>query len=204
MPLSSCALWQVRVTDGELSDTATVTIKIGNVIETPEVEITIAETVDSTWKSPDTLYINTTDLCVEWEARNKKSGATLKDTTECMLLEEGENIIVKKFEDPSMDFPGYDTLVVYVSKATPIVSIRKAEDDASVPNIFTVVEESAQADTAFYVNERKNDIIVTVTDPESGSKETFTTKIELDTVSVPKKTFTVPEDESSRYRIVDD
>ena len=181
---------KVRVTDGELSDTATVTIKIGNVIETPEVEITIAETVDSTWKSPDTLYINTTDLCVEWEARNKKSGATLKDTTECMLLEEGENIIVKKFEDPSMDFPGYDTLVVYVSKATPIVSIRKAEDDASVPNIFTVVEESAQADTAFYVNERKNDIIVTVTDPESGSKETFTTKIELDTVSVPKKTFT--------------
>ena len=181
---------KVRVTDDELSDTATVTIKIGNVIETPEVEITIAETVDSTWKSPDTLYINTTDLCVEWEARNKKSGATLKDTTECMLLEEGENIIVKKFEDPSMDFPGYDTLVVYVSKATPIVSIRKAEDDASVPNIFTVVEESAQADTAFYVNERKNDIIVTVTDPESGSKETFTTKIELDTVSVPKKTFT--------------
>ncbi len=181
---------KVRVTDGELSDTATVTIKIGNVIETPEVEITIAETVDSTWKSPDTLYINTTDLCVEWEARNKKSGATLKNTTECMLLEEGENIIVKKFEDPSMDFPGYDTLVVYVSKATPIVSIRKAEDDASVPNIFTVVEESAQADTAFYVNERKNDIIVTVTDPESGSKETFTTKIELDTVSVPKKTFT--------------
>ena len=181
---------KVRVTDSELSDTATVTIKIGNVIETPEVEITIAETVDSTWKSPDTLYINTTDLCVEWEARNKKSGATLKDTTECMLLEEGENIIVKKFEDPSMDFPGYDTLVVYVSKATPIVSIRKAEDDASVPNIFTVVEESAQADTAFYVNERKNDIIVTVTDPESGSKETFTTKIELDTVSVPKKTFT--------------
>ena len=73
---------KVRVTDGELSDTATVTIKIGNVIETPEVEITIAETVDSTWKSPDTLYINTTDLCVEWEARNKKSGATLKDTTE--------------------------------------------------------------------------------------------------------------------------
>ncbi|WP_176495043.1 cadherin repeat domain-containing protein [Fibrobacter sp. UWT3] len=181
---------KVRVTDGELSDTATVTIKIGNVIETPEVEITIAETVDSTWKSPDTLYINTTDLCVEWEARNKKSGATLKDTTECMLLEEGENIIVKKFEDPSMDFPGYDTLVVYVSKATPVVSIRKAEDDASVPNIFTVVEESAQADTAFYVNERKNEIIVTVTDPESGSKESFTTKIELDTVSVPKKTFT--------------
>ncbi len=181
---------KVRVTDGELSDTATVTIKIGNVVETPEVEITRAETVDSTWKSPDTLYINTVDLCIDWEARNKKSGAVLKDTTECMVLDEGKNVIVKKFEDPSMDNPGYDTLVVYVSRATPIVSIRKAEDDASVPNIFTVVEESAQADTAFYVNERKNDIIVTVTDPESGSKETFTTKIELDTVSVPTKTFT--------------
>ena len=181
---------KVRVTDGELSDTATVTIKIGNVVETPEVEITRAETVDSTWKSPDTLYINTVDLCIDWEARNKKSGAVLKDTTECMVLDEGKNVIVKKFEDPSMDNPGYDTLVVYVSRATPIVSIRKAEDDASVPNIFTVVEESAKSDTAFYVNERKNEIIVTVTDPESGSKESFTTKIELDTVSVPTKTFT--------------
>ena len=181
---------KVRVTDGELSDTATVTIKIGNVIETPEVEITRAETQDSTWKSPDTLYINTVDICVDWEARNKKSGAVLKDTTECMVLDEGENIIVKKFEDPSMDFPGYDTLVVYVSRATPIVSIRKAEDDSSIPNIFTVVEESAQSDTAFYVNERKNEIIVTVTDPESGSKESFTTKIELDTLTVPTKTFT--------------
>ena len=106
------------------------------------------------------------------------------------VLDEGKNVIVKKFEDPSMDNPGYDTLVVYVSRATPIVSIRKAEDDASVPNIFTVVEESAKSDTAFYVNERKNEIIVTVTDPESGSKESFTTKIELDTVSVPTKTFT--------------
>jgi hypothetical protein len=181
---------KVRVTDGELSDTALVTIKIGNVFETPEVEITRAETVDSTWKSPDTLYINTTDICIDWEARNKKSGAVLKDTTECMLLEEGENVIIKKFEDPTMDKPGYDTLVVYVSKATPIVSIRKVVDDADLPNIFTVVQESEKTDTSFYVNDPRNDIVVTVTDPVSGSTESFTTRVELDTVSVPKKTFT--------------
>ena len=181
---------KVRVTDGELSDTALVTIKIGNVFETPEVEITRAETVDSTWKSPDTLYINTTDICIDWEARNKKSGAVLKDTTECMLLEEGENVIIKKFEDPTMDEPGFDTLVVYVSKATPIVSIRKVVDDADLPNIFTVVQESEKTDTSFYVNDPRNDIVVTVTDPVSGSTESFTTRVELDTVSVPKKTFT--------------
>ena len=181
---------KVRVTDGELSDTALVTIKIGNVFETPEVEITRAETVDSTWKSPDTLYINTTDICIDWEARNKKSGAVLKDTTECMLLEEGENVIIKKFEDPTMDEPGFDTLVVYVSKATPIVTVRKVVDDADLPNIFTVVEESEKADTSFYVNDRKNDIVVTVKDPVTGSTESFTTRVELDTVSVPKKTFT--------------
>ena len=180
----------VEVNDGEFQDTAKVTIKIDNVVETPEVNITRAETKDSSWTNPDTLYINTTDICVDWMAKNSKSGTVLKDTTECMELEEGENVIVKKFDDPTMDFPGYDTLVVFVNRATPVVTVRKLVDDADSPNIFTVVEQSAKSDTSFYVNDPANDIVVTVMDPVSGSTEKFTMTVDLDTVSVPKKTFT--------------
>ena len=180
----------IEVDDGEFTDKATVTVKVDNVIETPKVEITRAETTDSSWTNPDTIYINTSEICIEWAASERKSGKVLLDSAECGIkLDEGENFIVRKFEDPTMDYPGYDTLVVYVSTATPIVTVRKVTDELDDPNIFTVVEQSAKADTAFYVNDPSNELIVTVTDPVSHSKESFTVNVDLDTVSVPTKTF---------------
>ena len=186
---------KVRVTDGELSDTANVTIKVGNVYEQPKVQITLAETVDSSWTDPDTIYINNKSLCIEWVAMVRETDEVLKDTSECGIkLEEGENFIIRKFEDPRMDEPGYDTLVVYVSTATPIVTVSKSTDKLADPNIFTVVEQSAKGDTAFYVNDPRNDIVVTVKDPVEKTKETFTVKLDLDTVKVPSKTYKTVSD----------
>ena len=185
----------VEVSDGEFADTATVTIKVKNVYEQPKVDIIIAETVDSTWHYPDTLYINNKTMCIEWVAVNRVSEEKLKDSTECGIkLEEGENIIIRKFEDPTMDIPGVDTLVVYVSTKSPIVTIRKVEDELPDPNIFTVVEESAKGDTAFYVNDPNNEIIVTIKDPVEKTKESFTMKLKLDTLKIPSKTFQTVDD----------
>ena len=176
---------KVRVTDGELSDTALVTIKIGNIPEHSEVEITRAETRDTVVLNPDTLFVNTPDVCIEWKADGKLRGP------DCDLeLHEGENIIVREFQDPTKDFPGADTLVIYFSTATPVVTVTKAVDEAAWASIFTVIEEQATNDPTFYVNDPKNDIKVTVTDTVTGSKESFTVKVELDTVKVPEKTFT--------------
>ena len=181
---------KVRVTDGELSDTAIVTMKVGNIYEQPKVEITRAETVDSSWTNPDTLYINTNSICIEWVAMERKSEKTLLDSSECGIeLDEGENFIIRKFEDPTMDEPGCDTLVVYVNTQTPIVTVRKATDELADPNIFTVVEQNLKGDTAFYVNDPSNDIIVTIEDPAEKTKEKFTVKLDLDTVKVPSKTY---------------
>ena len=185
----------VEVTDGEFSDTATVTIKVKNVFEQPKVDIIIAETIDSTWHSPDTLYINQKTLCIEWVAMNRTSEQVLQDSTECGIgLEEGENIIIRKFEDPTMDTPGVDTLVVYVNTKSPVVTIRKVEDELDDPNIFTVVEEYAQGDTAFYVNDPNNEIVVSVKDPVAKTKETFTMKLNLDTLKIPAKTYKTLDD----------
>jgi hypothetical protein len=176
---------KVRVTDGELADTALVTVKVGNVIEKSEVEITRAETRDSVWLNPDTVYINTTDLCIEWKADGKLMGP------DCDLkLEEGKNIIVKEFKGPGKDVPGVDTLIVFVSTQSPIVTVTAVVDDGKKPNIFTIVEKQESADTSFYVNSRKNDIQVKVQDPVSGARDSFVVKLNLDTVNIPAKTFT--------------
>lgn len=176
---------KVRVTDGELADTALVTVKVGNVIEKSEVEITRAETRDSVWLNPDTIYINTTDLCIEWKADGVLMGP------DCDLeLEEGKNIITREYRDPGKDSSGIDTLVVFVSTQSPIVTVTKAVDEGKKPNIFTIVEEQDSRDSAFYVNSKNNDILVTVKDPVSGSKESFVVNVDLETVDIPSKTFT--------------
>ena len=174
----------VEVFDGEFRDTATVTIKVGNVIESSEVEITRAETRDTVVINPDTLYVNTPDVCIEWKADGKLKGP------DCDLeLHEGENIIIREFQDPTKDFPGIDTLVIYFSTATPVVTVSKAVNDGGKTNIFTIVEEASAKDTTFYVNETKNDILVTVTDTVTHTSESFTVKVELESVDIPSNTF---------------
>ena len=176
---------KVKVTDGELSDVALVTVKVGNVVEQSTVEITRAETRDSVWLNPDTIYINTTDLCIEWKADGKLMGP------DCDIeLHEGENVVRREYKDPSKDDAGVDSLVVFVSTATPVVTVTKAVDEGKKTNIFTIVEEPDPEDKSFYVNTKDNDILVTVKDPVSGAKDSFVVKLNLDTVNVPTKTFT--------------
>ena len=176
---------KVKVTDGELSDVALVTVKVGNIVEQSTVEITRAETRDSVWLNPDTIYINTTDLCIEWKADGKLMGP------DCDIeLHEGENVVRREYKDPSKDDAGVDSLVVFVSTATPVVTVTKAVDEGKKTNIFTIVEEPDPEDKSFYVNTKDNDILVTVKDPVSGAKDSFVVKLDLDTVNVPTKTFT--------------
>ena len=176
---------KVRVTDGELSDTALVTIRVTNKEEWTDVKITRAETRDSVWLDPDTIFINTTNLCVEWKADGKLKGPDCEEN-----LHEGENIIIKEWKNPTKDYPGYDTLVVYVSTASPEVKVTKIVDASQKPNIFTIVEKQAKSDSSFYVNDTKNDIQVLVRDPVSGEKDSFVVKLDLDTLNIPSKTFT--------------
>jgi len=172
---------KVYVTDGTLGDTATVTVKVGNVIEASKVEIITAINTDSTWHKPDTIYVNQYDLDLIWTGDGKEFKG---DTT----LTEGKNIIIKEFKDPSKDLPGYDTLVVYVSTATPIVTVSKAADEIEAANIYTIVENPGDtSSTTFYVNDPKSDIKVTVKDPVDSTKSTsFTLSLNLAQESLPK------------------
>ncbi|HHX14781.1 MAG TPA: cadherin repeat domain-containing protein, partial [Fibrobacter sp.] len=170
---------------GGLSDTANVEIVVTNVIETAEVKIITVTTIDSIYQNPDTLYINTLYIDLEWtEDGDRNFGDT--------ILVDGYNIIIKEFCVEHKDFCGYDTLIVYVNTKTPgVVLYPEGYDPAKVSGI-TIVEQKKKGDSAFYVNRNENQILVTVTDPGIDGKPVITDfkiSADLQTVKVPASVF---------------
>ena len=174
---------KVSVTDGEFSDTNDITIKVKDVEEWSKVVITRGETPDSVWLMPDTIYTNRYSIDLEWT----EDGTPRYGTEE---LKDGKNIIIKKFKDPKKNHSGADTVIVYVSSDSPIVTVSTKDKDVKASNIFTVVEEKEEGDTAYYVNEKKNKVFVSVKDPGSSKLDTFTVNLELDSLYISSSTFT--------------
>ena len=175
----------VRVSDKEdntLTSTKKVVVKVVDVYERSEVEITRVEDRDSIYLKPDSVFVNDSVVGIEW-TRDGKIDSSVDS------LKEGCNVIIKKFHDKTKNDPGADTVVVCFSSAAPIVTVSANGDDVTADNIYTVVEKATKNDTAVYVNEKKNDIKVTVNDTASHVTKSFTVKLELDTVAVSSKNF---------------
>lgn len=180
----------VRVTDGDYSDTAKITIRIGNVIEYSEVKITRAENPDSVWSEPDTLYVNKEDLDFCW-SQGIKGRDNAKEFCADTTLTPGKNVIKRTYKDPTTDNPGTATLIVYYSNAVPEVTLSKEHDPEFKGSIYTIVEQVKEKDsTTFYVNKLKNEVTVTVKDSAANNNSSFTINLELGTVSIPSKYYT--------------
>ncbi len=175
----------VRVTDKNdktLTSTKKVVVKVKDVYEKSVVEITRVETKDSVYLKPDSIFVNDKIVDVEWTADNK-----LKNSTD--TLKPGCNTIIKTFKDPAKNAAGSDTVVICYSDAAPIVTVSADGDDVTADNIYTVVEKATKNDTAIYVNEKKNNIKVTVKDTASHYTKSFVVNLDLDTVSVSSNEF---------------
>lgn len=172
---------KVVVSDGKFADTANVTIKVINVVESTYVEIIKVNDPDSTWYTPDTIYTNTPDKTIDWMEEDKKYSF---DTT----LVDGPNIISRCYLDRTKDLPGCDTVVIFYSNATPIVKVYAEKEKVSADNVYTIVEETAKGDSNIYVNDIEKEITVSVVDTAAGINKKFTINLELDTVSVSEKT----------------
>lgn len=171
----------VEVNDGEFKDTATVTIKVLNVVETSEVKITKMDNIDSTYSYPELVYTNKKDATVTW----KQDGKILSmDTT----FTKGKNEIVITYKDSTKDLPGSDTLIVMFSDEIPSVTVSANANLVTAENIYTIVENTGNADTNLYVNKRKNDVRVTVKDPTKKRDTSFVVNVDLNPVSVSQKT----------------
>ncbi|MCF0215355.1 MAG: cadherin repeat domain-containing protein [Fibrobacteraceae bacterium] len=190
---------KVRVTDGEFSDTATVTIHVTDVYEYEVAKITVANNPDSTWLYPDTIYVNYPNIDVEWCILDKSEKKCLIDFLINEPLEEGKNLIIVPvdYKNPSVDEVIPDTLVVYYSTKAPIVTMVTDVEANLADNIYTVAEQQDSTDKSFYVNEKKNDIKVTVKDPVSKTDSSFSIDVNLETIAVPAVTF------SSLHKVLD-
>ena len=168
------SLYTVRVAvedpDG-LSDTATVTVKVLNRVES--VKITYAESGDSSWTAPDTVYTNNTTIYVKWT-----TPAGERDST--VSLVEGKNVVRVRFQD------GSDELVVFLSTKIPMVEISASNDSVGYPSGVTIVEQKDASDSASYV--RSNSVRITVSATDSSGEKAKTLSgdfsIRLDTAAV--------------------
>ncbi len=179
----------VVVTDpGGLSDTADIIINVSNVRENSEVNITRAETTDSVWVNPDSIYINVTTLDIEWT----EDGVLRFET---VTLHEGENIIIKTYLDPTKDTPGVDTLIVFVNTKGPKVAVSVTTPEQNPVTGVTIVETKDAGDTATYINSESTKLWVTVVDSSKVGhvKDSFSVSLELDTVSIASSIFKTME-----------
>ena len=172
---------KVRVDDSEFADTATVTIKVDNVVETSTVIITKFDNPDTTINYPDTVYTNQPDGVISWR---QDDDILSMDTT----FKPGKNVIVISYKDPTKDKGAKDTIVVMYSNASPVVTVSGDVDAVVAENVYTIVEKTDKADTNLYVNERSKDIRVTVKDPANKTDTSFVVSLALESVEVPQKT----------------
>ena len=176
----------VRVTDKDndsLTSTKTVVVKVRDVYEKSEVEITRVETDKEVYlNTNDTIFVNQDVVGVEWKENEKVR--TSRDS-----LKLGCNEIIKTFHDKTQNDPGADTVVICYSTATPIVTVSTKNNSVTAEDIYTVVEKTSDSDTAVYVNKVKNDIFVTVKDTAANVTNSFTINVKLDTTSVPSDEF---------------
>ena len=175
----------VRVYDGEYADTAIVPIYVNNKIEKTEVKITLYDDSTKVWRDPDTVFTNSPGREICWV--QGRSDRDLKDT--CMDVHiTKDSVIVIRYKDPTTDSYGVDSLFIFYSNATPIVTISGDQEANLANNFYTIVEDTDKGDTNLYVNERKKDVRVTVKDPANKKDTSFVVKLNLQTVNVPQKT----------------
>lgn len=176
----------VRVTDkddSKLTSTKNVIVKVIDVYEKSEVEITRVETKDSIYlNTNDTIFVNQEIVEIEWKQDEKP-----KSSSDSLKL--GCNEVIKTFHDKTKNDPGADTVIICYSTAAPIVTVSANGELVTAEDIYTVVEKTTKSDSAIYVNKVKNDIKVTVTDTAAHVSKEFTVKLQLDTVSLPSNDF---------------
>ena len=105
-----------RVTDKDdrsLTSTKNVVVKVLDVYEKSEVEITRVEDPDSVYlNTNDTIFVNHDVVEIEWKQDEK-----IKSSTDSLKL--GCNEVIKTFHDKTKNDPGADTVIICYSNAAP-------------------------------------------------------------------------------------
>ncbi|MGM9983413.1 MAG: cadherin repeat domain-containing protein [Fibrobacter intestinalis] len=174
-----------------LKDTASVTIRVRNVLET--VEITYAESGDSCWVKPDTIYTNNPKTYIKWTTPRGELDSTV-------VASEGKNVVKVSYQD------GFAQVVIFLSTKIPEVSVSASNDKTGDPSGVTIVELKDADDTASYIRSNTALVTVVVSDSSEGkvvqSESSF--KVELGTATVTKSQIETAEKTVGKVILVDE
>lgn len=166
-----------------MSDSAVIHINVKDEPESSNVQIVHVDTRDSVYTETDKpIYTNDKDIEITYKTDDKH-----KDTT-ITGLKEGENKIEICDVGVGKDTKGCDTVTVWYSNKTPVITVATIDKNKSNVNNITIIDEP---DGNQYVNNKNPEIKVTVKDPTNAKKDTtFNINVDLKTVDVPVKALT--------------
>jgi hypothetical protein len=203
---------QIEDTDGNKS-VAEVKIKIVNEVETSVIVVTHAESGNGNYNESnpkDPIKINDKTLTLSWTG-----DAIPQPDTTLTDLHEGYNVVTLTYYDKTKDLPAVKEVTIFVCTKTPEVQVSTAVEKMPDANIYTIAEEPAEGDTAFYVNKKLNDISVKVKEPVLDStytdstckyteREIIVSAVMFETLKVPQSTFKTVEKIASEKPVLND
>ena len=166
-----------------MTDSAVIHINVKDEPESSNVQIIHVDTRDSVYTETDKpIYTNDKDIEITYKTDDKH-----KDTT-ITGLKEGENKIEICDVGVGKDTKGCDTVTVWYSNKTPIITVATIDKNKTNVNNITIIDEP---DGNQYVNNKNPEIKVTVKDSTNAKKDTtFNINVDLKTVDVPVKALT--------------
>ena len=167
----------VIATDGEFSDTARIIINVKDVEEPSTAKI--IEVNDTTLVDRE-IYTNDKNPKITY------LGDMLTIDT-IATLNPGKNNVKVCYQGKDSDRPGCDSITVWFSDASPVVSISKKDDGKTGIDGITIVEEAP--DERIYVNTKLNDLVITVKDTVAKTEKKFDLTVSLDTIKVPSSAY---------------
>ncbi|MCF0215356.1 MAG: cadherin repeat domain-containing protein [Fibrobacteraceae bacterium] len=153
---------KLKVVNSDLDDGNVVTIIVKNIYEEPVIVVETGTGEDGkVWEFvTDTIFVNENTITITWNADNIRQ----PDTT-LTGLHEGYNVVELNYYDETKDVPGTKIIWIFVCTRTPRVEVSTDAGNNDAGNIYTIVEERAEGDTAVYVNKKNNVIDVSITTP---------------------------------------
>lgn len=172
-----------------LSTVSKVSLNISYDLVPPKVDIVRGENSQNIWDNPKIIKTNVPSMKLSCVFDGKNTMEECLDTE----LEEGCHDYVVEYENPNLDGIAYDTVVICLSTAAPVVVVSAGDNKVVADNIYTIVENLDKDDSSTYVNTVKNKIHVTVTDTASGLKKDYYVDVVLDTTGVSKSSLSTME-----------
>jgi len=134
-----------------------VEVNLVNMVEKTDLVIVSAQSADSVWRYPDTIWVNQSNVRIDWSTDGVLAydSATVQSNAITSIIKSG--IALGK------DQAGADTLVVVMNNKVPVIEFELPPTRTEPTPGVTVSEPIDPSDPVIYINDKEREIPVVVT-----------------------------------------